>query len=240
MLRRATTAFAVALLLAVPVASHAALTTYLQDFESLVQTSPTALSGDGWVVYGNVFSPDHSVYYYGYGEFPAPNGTGAFCNVATGQGGAAQGAQQLVVFSDYNNGDHANGNLIESNVYHDQTVAAGDVGSTWTWQFDAKKGDIAGTSTAIAFIKTLDPNAGYATTNFLTADMTSIPATWGTYQISITITPNLVGQILQFGFSNTTTHYQPSGIFYDNCWFHKETATPVTPTTWGGLKARYH
>ncbi len=239
MLRRATTAFAVAILLAVPVAGHAALTNYLQNFESLVQTSPSALSGDGWVVYGNVFSPDHSTWYYGYGTFPAPNGTGAFCNVALGQGGPAQGAQQLVAFSDYNNGDQANGNLIEANVFQEQTIAAGDVGSTWTFQFDAKKGDLAGSSTALAFIKTLNPAAGYATTNFLTFNTTSIPSDWGTYSITIAIDPSLVGQILQFGFSNTTTHYEPSGIFYDNVWFHTGGATPAKPSTWGGLKTRY-
>ena len=32
--------------------------------------------------------------------------------------------------------------------------------------------------------------------------MTSIPATWGSYSLSITIDAGLVGQILQFGFEN--------------------------------------
>ena len=76
-------------------------------------------------------------------------------------------------------------------------------------------------------------------TNFLTVDMTSIPTTWGLYWISIPITGSLVGQILQFGFANTTTHYVPSGVFYDNVNFRPDLATPVTPKTWGNLKALY-
>ena len=31
------------------------------------------------------------------------------------------------------------------------------VGETWVFAFDAKRGNIAGASTALAFIKTIDP-----------------------------------------------------------------------------------
>ena len=237
---RATALLAAAFLtFAVPATSNAALSTYTQNFESLVQSSPTALSGDGWLVYGNVFSPDHSTWYYGYGPFPAPNGTGAFCNVDLLPGTPPQGLQDMVVFSDYNNGDHANGNLVESIVYREWPVAAADVGATWVFQFDAKLGNLVAPTTANAFIKTLNPSAGYAMTNYLTYDTTAIPSTWGTYSISITIDASLVGQVLQIGFSNTATHYNGSGVFYDNINFSKSQATPTRTESWGKVKASY-
>jgi hypothetical protein len=213
-----------------------ALQPYSQNFEGLVQSDPDALANDGWLVFGNVFAPDMT-YLYGYGPFPAPNGTGAFCDIVTGQGGPEQGSQQLVVYSDYNNGDQAT-DLIESNVYQEQTIDAGNVGQRWHFEFQAKLGDIAGTSTALAFIKTLDPNNGYATTNFITADMTSIPTTWSTYVLHIDIDASLEGQLLQIGFANTTTNYQPSGIFYDNVDFY---SGPVATeqTSWGNVKSLY-
>ncbi len=239
MLRRATTAFAAAVLLVLPAVAHADLAAYSQNFEGLVQSSPTALSGDGWIVYGNVFSPDHSTYYWGYGPYPAPNGGAAFCGIDVGQGGTAQGAQQMVVYNDYNNGEHANGNLVEANVYHEQTVGAADVGTTWVFLFDAKRGNIAGATTAVGFIKTLNPAAGWAMTHYLTADMTAIPAEWGTFSLTLPIDASLVGQVLQFGFSSTATHYEGSGIFYDNVRFDLQGAVPTQQNTWGALKARY-
>jgi len=243
MINRATAIFAAVLLIClVPVLASAQLVSYSQDFESLGLTDTGALAADGWLVFGNVFAPDGVSYLYGYGVYPAPNSGPpyAFCTIADGQGGAAQGAQQLSVFSDYNNGDHANGNIIESNVFQEQTIGAGDVGQTWYFTFQAKHGDLAGASTALAFIKTLDPNAGYATTNYLTVDMTSIPATWGDYALSIEIVPALAGQVLQFGFSNRAANYEPSGIFYDNLSFYMNGAIPTQASSWGKVKALYH
>lgn len=218
--RRAILALTAVLLVAAPGPGRAALTAYSQNFEGLVIASPTALSGDGWVVYGNVFTPGN-VYMYGYGPFPAPNGGNAFSDIDTGQGGAAQGAQQLSIYSDYNNGDHANGNWIESNVYREQTITAGDVDGYWIFQFDAKLGNLVAPSTAFAFIKTLNPAAGYATTNFKPLYTTQLPGTWHTYEIGILITPDLVGQLMQFGFANKATSYVSSGVFYDNVVWHR-------------------
>ncbi len=216
MFARVTTALAAAaLLLAAPTVSRAALATYTQNFESLTISDPAALSNDGWLVYGNVFTPA-KVYMYGYGPFPAPNPGGGFCAIAVGQGGPLQGAQQLSIYADYNNTDQAVGNLVESNTYREQTVAAADVGKIWTFQFDAKLGNLVPPTTAVAFIKTLNPSAGYALTNFITVDMTAIPITWNTYSLQLTITPDLVGQLAQIGFANTCTNYVGSGVFYDN------------------------
>jgi hypothetical protein len=228
---------AVAALICLAPAAAFALAPYSQTFESLDAADPGALAADGWLVFGNVFAPG-GAYLYGYGTFPAPNAGNAFCSIAIGEGGPEQGNQQLVVFSDYNNGDHANGNLIEANVFQEQTIGAGDVGALWTFQFDAKRGNLEGATTALAFIKTLDPNNGYATTNFITVDMTTIPTTWAGYVLQITIDGSLAGQILQIGFSSTATNYQGSGIFYDNLNFHMG-AVATESATWGGVKALF-
>lgn len=206
---------AAALLLVVPMTSHAALTPYAQDFEGLVQADPAALTNDGWIVYGNVFTPAFA-YLYGYGPFPAPNGGPAFSAIDVNQGGPTQGVQQLSIYNDYNNAAHGQGNWVEANVYHEQTIAASDVHSVWRFSFDAKLGNLATPSTAIAFLKTLDPSAGYATTNFFRVDMTGIPTIWARYELSITVDPSLAGQLMQFGFASTATSYIGSGVFYDN------------------------
>lgn len=196
----------------------AAVTPYSQDFEGYAPPSSGGLLGDGWLVFGTVFD-DTGVWQGQYGPFPAPNNSDApaFCLVASGEGGSAQGAQQLVVFSDYNNGNHGNTDwVVESNVFQEQTIGAGDVGQTVVFTFDAKMGDLTGASEAEAFIKTLDPSAGYMTTNHIIQNTTAIPTTWGTYSIQLPIDAGLVGQILQFGFTTRASNYQPSGVFYDN------------------------
>jgi hypothetical protein len=209
---------AAAVLISLIPAAGQALVPYTQNFEGLSQSSLTALSDDGWLVYGNVFSPS-GTYLYGYGPFPAPNTGQAFCQVVLGEGGDEQGAQQLVVFSDYNNADHALGRLIESNVYQEQPIEPGHVGEIWRFSFQAKRGNLLAPSTALAFIKTLDPNNGYATTNLITVDMTTIPETWGGYTLAIGIDASLTNQLLQIGFANTASNYVSSAIFYDNLVF---------------------
>jgi hypothetical protein len=207
---------------------------YSQDFEALAPMNGS-LAADGWLNFGNVFDPGGG-YLYGYGPFPAVNNIGNWQDIVGGEGGPPQGLQQLVVYSDYANGDHGNGNLIESNVFQEWPIAAGAMG-VWTFTFDAKLGNIGGASTALAFIKTLDPNAGWATTNFITQDTTTTPVTWTGYALNIDVT-GLDGQILQIGFSTTATNYEPCGVFYDNVNFF-EASTPVAETTWGAVKALY-
>ncbi len=205
---------AIGLVCLVPLASFA-LTPYHQDFEALNQADPFALGDDTWVVYGNVYDPAMN-YLYGYGTFPAPNNGLAFCQIVLGEGGDGQGAQQLVVFSDYENVDHAAGNWIESNTFQEQTITLAEVGQKWAFKFNAKMGNLELQSTAMAFIKTLDPANGWATTNLITADMTTTPATWAGYWLTIDIDASLVGQVLQIGFSNMATLYESSAVYYDN------------------------
>ncbi|MDH3283510.1 MAG: hypothetical protein OEQ13_02110 [Acidobacteriota bacterium] len=189
------------------------------------------MSDDGWLVFGNVFSATGDfIYNYG-GVFPAPNGGPGFSGIDIGQGGPEQGAQQLVVYNDYNNFDHTacgpagpgpydpsspTCRFIEANVFQEQVIGAADVGNTWLFEFDAKRGNIEGVSTARAFIKTLDPGAGFALSNFIWIDMTNVPDTWDRYSLPIDIDPGLVGHILQIGYLTYTTAYNGSGIFYDN------------------------
>ena len=218
--RRVSVILAGALLCLAATASWADLAPYSQDFEGLDQQDPGALAGDGWLIFANVFGPDWS-YWYGYGVFPAPNGGPGFSGIDLNQGGPAQGVQQLVVYNDYNNGNHGDGSnaIIEANVFQEQTIGAADVGNTMRFEFDAKRGNIEPPSMAAAFIKTLDPNNGYATTNFITVPMTDIPDSWGRFSIDIEIDASLAGQLLQFGFVNWASRYEGSGIFYDNLGF---------------------
>jgi hypothetical protein len=227
-----------ALICLLPAAALAALTPYNQNFETLDQLDPLALGDDNWVVYGTVFAADGTTWLYGYGTYPAPNGTSAFCDIAADQGGLEQGIQQLSVYSDYNNtGAHTAGQIVESNVFHEQTIVADDAGDTWVFTFDAKRGNIVSPSTATAFIKTLNPAAGYATTNYIWLDMTAIPETWANYSISIPVTANLAGQLLQFGFANRATAFQSSAIIYDNVIFGIDTTTSSVPTASAAMGA---
>lgn len=206
---------------------------YQQNFEALSPSSATALSDDKWLVFGNVFD-GAGKYLYGYGSFAAPNGGPAFCAVDTGQGGAEQGAQQFSVYNDYNNQDHAKGYRIEANVFRERRITAADVGTTLTFSFDAKRGNINNaadplcpcTSAASAFLKTLNPMAGFATTNLVQQNTTDLPTTWTRYSLTLRIDAGLVNQLVQFGFATTATRFQPSGNFYDNI---RVSASPTVP-----------
>ena len=194
---------------------------YEQDFELLTlgdppQGQPTDLATDGWLVGANVFAPDGTTFLYDYFAFPAPNGGPAFSAVAAGEGGATQGAQQLSIYNDYNNADHAAGNIIEAIVFRERTIAASDVGTTISFTFDAKAGNIEGASTALAFIKTLDPGAGFATIDNITQDTTNLPATWGSFTLSLVVDASKVGYILQYGYQTRASNFEGSGNFYDN------------------------
>jgi len=198
-----------------PVARAVDLSSFSEDFESLNQTSPTALNH--WKIYANVFSPDHSTYFYGYGPFPGSNGTPGFSAVTTGQGGPAQGVQGLVVYSDYNNSAQAAGNQVEANFFQETLITEADLG-THVFRFDAKAGDLISPSKASAFIRVLDP-VTFVTFDFLSLDTTALPVGWGTYSISIEIDEIMVGQLIQFGFSATASNYVASGVYYDNVTF---------------------
>ena len=118
--------------------ASAQLSFFSENFESLGQNNPTALGDSGWLVSGAVFDQFEDFQFF-YGNFPAPNEQPgvALSNIESGQGGPEQGLQYLNVFSDYNccglDTDqpigHGNGtDIVESNVFQEQIIGAGDIG----------------------------------------------------------------------------------------------------------------
>ncbi|MFG0304774.1 MAG: hypothetical protein ACF8Q5_01030 [Phycisphaerales bacterium JB040] len=208
--------------------ANAQLEVVSDDFESYDITGNTI--GNGWVVGANVFDEFFLAYLYGYFAFPAGNnrpdttGTDAFSAIVDDQGGVDQGAQQLSMYSDYSNGDHALGYYIESFMYQEQGITASDAGTIVTFSFDAKVGPILTNTDSLAearaFIKVLNPATGYSETysDAITdeAMFTAAGETWNRYFISVEILPEWENQVIQYGFANLCTLYEPSGMYYDN------------------------
>ncbi len=220
---------------------RADLTPYSQDFEGLIASSPTALSGDGWEVFGNVYDPLGG-FIGGYGPFPAPNGGPAFSAIASGDAGPAQGSQYLNVYSDYNNAAHASGNYLEALVLQQQTVGAGDVGKTISLSFDYRANPSNGAgvdSTTLAFIKVLkQSDSSFDELGLVQFDTTSA-LEWQSQSITLVISPEWAGELLQFGFQSYSTNFNATGRFYDNIVFAVGTAAGTTVTvdpgeTWLG------
>lgn len=197
---------------------------YEQDFNLLDINGTTV--GDGWLFFVNVFD-DGGVQKFGYNNPPqaAPNGTGFISGLVDDQGGLEQEPQQLNVFSDYNccqpDEGHFGTDLVETNVFQEpfdfnNRIPASEVGKTYTFSFQAKAGNIGGGSTANAFIKTLDPDMGFAVSASDTEDMTNIPDTWGGFEVFLEITAELEGHLLQFGFQNNASGFEDSAVYYDN------------------------
>jgi uncharacterized surface protein with fasciclin (FAS1) repeats len=187
---------------------------FSDDFESADPNVDALING--WYSYVNVFNG--AAYLYGYG-FPSKVSNEQVSNISI-EVGDSQGAQVLNVFSDYTNGDHANGFNIEANIFREFVIQEGDVGE-FRFEFDAKRPAefaIDDRSTAGGFIKLLDPNAGYATVYYVTEETTALGTdAFTTLGIDVTINgAEQAGIIIQFGFTNTVTNYNPSGVLYDN------------------------
>ncbi|MBB6431263.1 PEP-CTERM sorting domain-containing protein [Algisphaera agarilytica] len=203
----------------------AQLSSYSQDFEGLDRTNTSALDIDGWGLFVNVFQSDGTTPVYNYGVFPAPNDiANPNISVISDSSAAPVGDQGLVIFNDYANGDHGNGTnrRINVNVFQEQTISAADIGSIWEFSFVASPdaNTIDPTTLADAFIRTLDPLSGFAATNNITVDTSSLGAGVTTLSLQIDLSdPALDGQILQFGFSNTADNFKASGVNYDNISF---------------------
>lgn len=194
---------------------------YSQDFEALDMMDPAALSDDGWGIFANVFDPMGG-FLYGYGVFPAPNGGPGFSAVATGDGGPPQMTQYMSAYSDYNNMDHANGNVINALVFQERTINPADVGSTWRFSFDHRQNPLvnngAGATTTQAFVKVIQvSNGSFATLfeNQFDSTVSSVAA-WSSMALDILIDPAYAGEVVQFGFSSFATNYDDSSRLYDN------------------------
>ena len=219
-----------------PAAAAQQLTTYIQDFESTSPTDPGAIAADNWIVYGYVLD-NMGQFAYGYGVFAAPNHPSSspndgfgFSGIGSGLGGAAQGNQYLDIFSDYANGDHANGFQLESNVFIEQSIGQVDVGTTATFSFDYLKNPAVingdGTMGTEAFIKIFKSSDGsFTPLSFITVDTTNASTTtWASDSLSIQIEPDWAGETLQFGFLSRGGNYDDSSRLYDNIEF----SSPVT------------
>lgn len=192
---------------------NAALASYSQNFESLNAISSTALSDAGFVIYENSYNdqgltnPVNNA-----GPMPARNDYRGFAQVVTGQGGSAQGTQQLNVYSNYLSPDQST-KYVDALTVQQQTIGADDLGTIWSFSFDAKQGDITGTSSASAWIRAID---GIATLGENKQDTTTLGLNWGSYAISLYIDPSWEGKTLEFGVSSAATSYTMSGVYYDN------------------------
>jgi hypothetical protein len=244
MFKNTRNALLMALGLGLSTSAFANLVNYSQDFEGLSASSPTSLTTDGWKVFGNVFTPSGG-YIGGYGPFGAPNGGPGFSAVASGESGANTGLQYINIYSDYNNPEHANGNIVEANVFQEQVIGASDLGKIYRFSFDYKASFAngpAGSTRTHAFIKVLNPFAGFSLSAFPRIETTSASNTiWSEgNNIDITIDNSWTGQILQFGFMSTATNYQNSGVFYDNVSFSQvpEPATMLALGTGALVLAR--
>lgn len=198
---------------------------FSSDFEELDAASSSALTDASWTAYANVYTSG-GVYSYGYSTKP-PNGGSGFWGVTTDQAGPEQGVQSLAVYSDYyNQAAQTAGQLVEANVFQQFPIFAEDSG-TYEFRFDAKAGNLASPSKAQAFIKVLDPSAGYATVAMATLDTSALPAIWGTYSMQLALDESMEDMILQFGFSATASQNVGSGGIYDNVSFG--IAPPASP-----------
>lgn len=204
--------FAAAVLLS---SSAFAAISFNDDFESYDLYVGPGYQGDiggGWLIFANVFGdyPGCTQYWYGYGTFPAPNKDSGFSNITLGSTG-----QALNVFSDYDNGNHADGACIETSVFQERIFSAADAGP-YTFRFDTQAPDPLGTNVSTyGFVKLLDPNNGYSADIFLTVPTTSA----GTKSLGVVLDASAEGKILQWGFSTIASNYQPSGRLYDNVLF---------------------
>ena len=210
---------------------NTALVNYSQNFESLNAISSTALSDAGFVVYENSYTdqgltnPVNSA-----GPNPGRNDYRGFAQLVTGLGDAGQGNQQLKVFSNHLSKDQ--GSLyVDALTLQQQTIGVDDLGTTWSFSFDAKQGDITGTSSAFAWIRAIDGEKILGETRL---DTTSLGISWGSYSISLLIDPDPYwnGKTLEFGVKSAATGYAASGVYYDNFSLSGPPSVPVPAAIW--------
>lgn len=179
--------------------------------------------GEGWVTYINVFDADGSSYIGGYFVGDTPNGQ-QIAAITRKQGGPDQGTQQLNVFSNYDSAfgnilQHDVGQVVEVNVYKEYRLTAANAG-TYVFTFDARLPDeqaLARPATGKAFVKVLDPNNDYQPFQPpKESNSRNLTTEWETRSLEITITDEMVGMLLQFGFTNVASNYDPTGVLYDN------------------------
>jgi len=197
----------------------AQLSNFLQDFEGLDRTDPNVLVADGFVFFasstgGTPAFPDFTFFSETgvQNNIESPNIT-VVSDVPSG-GDPPAGNQGLVFFT-----DTASGLFLDS--------------TTVTFDFLAEQNAFPPTGDALVegFLLTLDPNNGFALTNEDAVDITATPDSPTGFQLSLELTdPALVGQTLQFGFRNSASDLEGSGIDLDNLAFVVTPPGGVAPT----------
>lgn len=143
--------------------------------------------------------------------------------------GALDGSQSLVFFADVNSGlfqddpaVNADPRLLSLNVFQQQNISAADIGTqvTYDFLFSGASGALNTATTTIveAFLLTLDPNNGFATTNEVAFDLSgAVEGVAESGQLALDLSaPELEGQILQFGVRNTFADGQNPAVIIDN------------------------
>jgi hypothetical protein len=169
------------------------------------------------------------------GTFGAPGDYNNGYSAIVHEGGPAQGNNQLSVFSDYNPWSPFTagaGTTIQAFVYRDVGfIDASDVGTTLTFSFDAKLGNLAAPSQAEAFIKVLDAVGGTYNewVNIVFDSDANLTTDWSGGSVSFLVDASLVGQLVQVGFNNTATDWGASGVVYDNLCVGSGCGAPAVP-----------
>ena len=203
---------------------NAALASYSENFESLNAISSTALSDAGFVIYENSYNDQGlTTLVNSAGTNLARNDYRGFAQVVI-----EQSNQQLKVFSNYLNRDQST-KYIDALTLQQQTIGADDLGTTWTFSFDTKQGDITGTSSASAWIRAIDGGNILAEDKL---DTTSRGFNWESYSVSLYIDPTWNGKTLEFGVNSAATAYTMSGVYYDNFSLAGTPAVPVPAAAW--------
>ncbi len=142
---------------------------------------------------------------------------------------ALDGDQSLVFFADVNSGlfqddpaVNADPRVLNLNVFQQQTISAADVGTTvvFDFLFSGAPGALntAASTSVEAFLLTLDPNNGFATTNEVSFDLSgAVEGVTESGQLTLDLSaPALAGQTLQFGVRNSFADGQNPAVIVDN------------------------
>ena len=207
--------------------ANAQIVDFFEDFESVDPLAPGAISDLDYVIFGNVFDSSFN-FCYGYGVEPAPNAANegtpsAFSSIVSGVGA---GANSLNIFSDYENGDHGNGKIIQANVFRGAQAIANDVGRMVTYQFDYRAADDpdgpGGSTETFAFIRVIDQFNNFSLVDEFVFDTTAATSEFQTGSINVEIIPDYFnaaqgeGLLFQYGFFSLAANFEGSGIYYDN------------------------
>ncbi len=177
------------------------------DFESDFE-SATAMTEDGWIAAINYFTTDCTTYVSSPYAFPAPD-NGPQVSALT----AGATSQVVNIYTNYDDSAQTT-NCLETNVFQEVfPITEADVGD-YIFSYDVELPPAEFTGDKVnGFVKVL--------TSDYSAVLLSLsePSTAGNKSITLTITKEMVGGRLQFGFNNYAFNYEASGMYYDNVSF---------------------